>query len=112
MMYRSRNSRGRFVGIAGLAFVATLALPPGAAADDQMEVAKRDLGLGLVTLVANVFYVPAKVGYAALGATTGTLAFMLTGANHEAAERIWIPSVGGDYILTSDMVSGRQEIHF
>ena len=97
--------------IAALAAVVLLSLPASALADDVGR-AKNDAGLGLATVLANVFYVPVKVGYAAVGGVTGGLAWALTGGNGQVAERIWVPSVGGDYVLTSEMVSGEQGIQF
>ncbi|HEY5622771.1 MAG TPA: hypothetical protein VIV14_03345 [Gammaproteobacteria bacterium] len=88
-----------------------LAVASSAAADDVGR-AKSDAGLGLATVVANVFYVPVKVGYAVVGGVTGGLAYALTAGNKDAAQRVWVSSMGGDYVLTSDMVAGQQKIKF
>jgi len=79
---------------------------------DDVGRAKNDAGLGLATVVANIFYVPVKVGYATIGGVTGGLGYALTGGNRQAAERIWVSSFGGDYILTREMVRGRERINF
>ena len=39
-----------------------------------------DAGWGALTVLTNVFYMPAKLGYATLGGLTGGFAFALTGA--------------------------------
>ncbi len=71
-----------------------------------------DAGIGVLTLGSNVLYVPVKLGYAVLGGVTGSLAYVLTGTNSQAAEKIWIPSMGGDYVLTTDHLRGQETIHF
>jgi len=97
--------------VAVVSAVLLLAATNGARADD-IERAGEDAGLGLATVLANVFYVPVKVGYAAIGGVTGGVAWALTGGNRSVAERIWVPAVGGDYVLTRDMVSGGEAIQF
>lgn len=71
-----------------------------------------DAGMGLLTVGSNVLYVPAKLGYAVLGGVTGSFAYVLTGADYQVAEQIWIPSLGGDYVLTVDHLQGREFIYF
>ena len=71
-----------------------------------------DAGMGVLTLGSNVLYVPVKLGYAVLGGVTGSFAYVLTGANSQAAETIWTPSMGGDYVLTADHLRGQETIHF
>ncbi len=94
-----------------MAVVALIAAPLSARADD-VDKAKNDAGLGLATVVANIFYVPVKVGYAAIGGVTGGLGYVLTGGNKDVARKVWVPSIGGDYVLSRDMVAGQQPIEF
>ena len=93
------------------AMAAMLAMPSSAPADDVAR-AKSDAGVGLATAVANVFYIPAKLGYAVLGGVTGGLGYALTGGNKQVAERVWVSSFGGDYIVTRDQLRGNEELHF
>ncbi len=69
-------------------------------------------GLGAAALVANVGYIPAKMVYAILGGVTGGFGYALTGGNQNAANSIWRSSLGGDYVVTPDMLSGQQPLHF
>jgi hypothetical protein len=84
---------------------------PAAFADDT-DRARNDAGLGMATVLANVFYMPVKIGYAAVGGVTGGLGYLLTGGNREVAEKVWVPALGGDYVLSRDMVAGEDEIDF
>lgn len=71
-----------------------------------------DAGMGVLTVGSNVVYVPVKLSYAVLGGVTGSFAYVLTGANYQVAERIWTPSMGGDYVLTTGHLRGQEMIHF
>jgi hypothetical protein len=104
------DRRFRFVALA-MVMVAVLALPAAALATDKRQ-AGRDASIGLATVVANIFYIPAKVGYAAIGGLTGGLTFALTGGNLDAAESVWVASGGGDYVLSPQHIQGQQRIQF
>src|SRR6266446_5545778 len=69
-------------------------------------------GYGGVCVLANVFYMPAKVVYATVGILTGGLAYLLTAGDSDTAERIWSPSLGGSYVVTPAMVRGDEPILF
>ncbi len=99
--------------VRALLVVALLAAGPAAPARAQdASQAGTDAGLGLATVLANAIYAPVKVTYAVLGGATGGFAFLLTGGNEHVANQIWIPSVGGDYVLSPEMVSGHEAIRF
>lgn len=72
----------------------------------------KGVGVGAGTVVGNIFYVPAKVVYGVLGGITGGASYLLTGGNTQTADTIWRSSLGGDYVLTPQMVSGQKPIHF
>jgi hypothetical protein len=69
-------------------------------------------GVGAATLLANVGYIPAKTVYAILGGIAGGAGYALTGGNQQTANSIWRSSLGGDYVLTPDMIKGDAPIHF
>jgi hypothetical protein len=110
-MKRKRNTVRLAVASAALAAAAVVS-SPGAASADDVKRATNEAGVGLATAVANVFYIPAKIGYAALGSVTGGLGYVLTGGNKDVADRVWVSSLGGDYIVTRDQLKGEQAIHF
>lgn len=85
-----------------------LFMMPSLAQADYLE----DAGMGTVTVLANVVYIPVKLTYATLGGVTGGFAYVLTGANYQVAERIWTPSLGGNYVLSTDQLRGDQTIYF
>ena len=95
---------------AALVVAGLLAVPAIARAD--AEQAKQDAGVGLAAAMANLFYIPAKITYAALGGVTGGLTYALTLGGTEAAEKVWVASGGGDYVLSTEHISGQKKVHF
>jgi hypothetical protein len=71
-----------------------------------------EAGYGTVCVLANVFYMPAKVVYATVGILTGSLAYLLTAGDSDTAERVWSPSLGGNYVVTPGMIRGDEPILF
>lgn len=96
----------------GAAMILMLASGPARAGSSEAGKAGADFGVGLLTVLTNVVYMPVKVVYALLGGVTGSLAYGLTGGNREVADGVWVPSMGGDYVLTTDMMTGEEEVHF
>ncbi len=62
-------------------------------------------------VAANLFYVPAKLLYAGLGAVTGAAAMVLS-LDRGVANDIWARSLGGDYFVTAKHVSGEDSLAF
>ncbi len=79
---------------------------------DPSAVNWKGVGIGAGTVVGNVLYIPAKLVYGILGGIGGGAGYALTGGNEQVANTIWRSSLGGDYVLTPDMVSGKQPVHF
>jgi hypothetical protein len=92
----------------GGGLLALLLITPTLVRADFLE----DAGMGTATVLANVVYMPTKLVYAALGGITGSFAYVLTGANSEVAERVWTPSLGGNYVLVPEQLRGNQPIYF
>jgi hypothetical protein len=100
--------------IAAAFVAASMACVPASAVarDANSKEASADLGIGVVTALANIVYMPVKVTYGVMGGITGGVAYVLSGANREVAEGVWVPSMGGDYVLTTDHMTGREQVHF
>ncbi len=71
-----------------------------------------DLGYGVGSVLANVFYMPAKLVYAGLGVIGGGLGYVLSGGNTEAAESILDPAVRGNYVVTPRHLKGEEPLYF
>jgi hypothetical protein len=72
----------------------------------------KDAGMGTACVFINILYMPAKLVYATLGGLTGGLAYLLTGFNYDVADRIWSPSLGGNYVVTPAHLRNEQTLYF
>jgi hypothetical protein len=88
----------------------------GAALADTKETKETnywsDAGYGVVVVLANVLYMPAKMVYASVGMLTGGLAYIMTVGDSDTAQKVWSPSLGGSYVVTPAMVHGDEPILF
>ena len=85
------------------------------AAEAQAEEEHRfatDFGLGVGAIFTNLFYMPTKFVYSTLGGITGGFAYVLTGLRLDIAKNIWVPSMGGTYVVTPSMLKGEDPIYF
>src|SRR5271155_5399226 len=69
-------------------------------------------GYGVGALLCNVLYIPAKLSYAILGGVVGGGTYLITAGNQQAANTVWRSSLGGDYVVTPQMLAGQQPINF
>jgi len=71
-----------------------------------------EAGYGFGSVVANLFYMPAKVTYAGLGLITGGLGYVLTAGRADVANNIIYPSIRGNYVVTPSHLKGTEPIYF
>jgi hypothetical protein len=69
-------------------------------------------GYGAGALFCNLLYIPAKLVYALLGGIVGGGTYLITAGNQQAANTVWRSSLGGDYVVTPQMLAGQQPINF
>ena len=69
-------------------------------------------GYGAAALFGNLLYFPAKLVYAVLGGVVGGGTWLVTAGNTQAANTVWRSALGGDYVLTPQMIAGEQPINF
>jgi len=106
---RSRMMRmRRGVGVMVVGTMLAVAVPRADAAGNYAS----DAGIGIGCVFVNLLYMPAKFVYATLGGFTGGLAYLLTGANYDVAEKIWTPSLGGNYVVTPAHLRNQQTLYF
>jgi len=78
----------------------------------ESEVSWKSVGSGVGAVASNVLYVPAKLVYGTLGGIAGGAGYALTGGNTRVANTIWRSALGGDYVITPEMVTGQEPVHF
>jgi hypothetical protein len=107
--------------IAGSALAQNASAPPAPAssAASPMQVQQPGNGVnwpgagyGAVALFGNLLYFPAKLVYATVGTIVGGGTYLVTAGNTQAASTVWRSALGGDYVLTPQMVAGEQPINF
>jgi hypothetical protein len=69
-------------------------------------------GYGVGALLCNVLYIPAKLTYAVVGGVVGGGTYLVTAGNSQAANTVWRSSLGGDYVVTPQMLAGQQPVNF
>jgi len=69
-------------------------------------------GYGAAALVSNIFYIPAKLVYAVTGGIVGGGSYLVTGGNSQVSNTIWRSSLGGDYVVTPDLIAGKEPLYF
>jgi len=69
-------------------------------------------GYGAAALFSNIFYIPAKLVYAVAGGIVGGGSYVVTGGNSQVSNTIWRSSLGGDYVVTPDMIAGKEPLYF
>lgn len=106
----ARAGRGRGI-VAALVVCVVVGSAQPARADDENRFAT-DFGYGVGAFFTNLIYMPAKFTYATLGAITGGFAYVLTGLNTNVGKSVWVPSTGGDYVITPAMLRGEDPIYF
>ena len=106
----ARVGRGRTI-VAALVVSIALGTATPVMADDENQFAK-DFGYGVGAFFTNLIYMPAKFTYATIGAITGGFAYVLTGFNTNVGKSVWVPSTGGDYVITPSMLRGEDPIYF
>lgn len=71
-----------------------------------------DAGWGVLAVLTNVAYMPAKMVYATVGAVTGGVAWCVTGGDTDTANKVWVPSLEGTYVVTPSMLRGEDALRF
>jgi hypothetical protein len=94
--------------VVAAAVAATLGAPRAVRAEDYPNQA----GWGVLAVLANVGYMPAKMIYALTGGLTGGIAYVCTAGNYDTARNIWEMSLGGTWALSPAMVRGDESIYF
>ena len=102
-------------GIALASFVAVMSTPLHAQTTTPVDQppeqpVTQELGYGVASALASVFYIPAKVTYAALGLVTGGVGYVLTGGRSDVASNIIYPAVRGHYVVTPNHLKGIERL--
>ena len=98
-------------GSALLAVAVLLAGSPVAARADK-ESLLRESGAGAAAALLSLVYCPLKLFYAASGITLGSGSYLWTWGDRDAAMAVVNTAVGGDYVVTPDVLLGSADLRF
>ena len=99
-------------------YCAAQTLPPAAAAQTQVPqpadngVNWSGAGYGAGAVFCSLLYIPFKLTYAILGGLVGGGTYLVTAGNSQAANTVWRSSLGGDWVVTPQMLQGQQPLNF
>ena len=93
--------------VLGLWLVVSVVVPRHAVAGYLGEA-----GLGTGSAIATFLYAPIKLVYATVGGVLGGLGYVFSAGSVDVAKKIWVPSLGGTYVITPDMLTGDEVIRF
>jgi len=87
---------------------------PGAwaAEKNSAENPAAEIGLGASSFVLSIPYGAAKVSTAIVGGVVGGLAYVLSGFDERVADSVWYTTIGGDYVITPDHLTGKKALRF
>ncbi len=81
------------------------------AADESMGPGE-SLGWGLGAVGTNLIYMPVKIVWAITGSFTALLAWGFSAGNDDVALSVLNPTLGGTWVVTPDMLRGKEPILF
>jgi hypothetical protein len=102
-------NRSRRVRVALLSVLLGIALQASPA---WAESQAAEAGIGTAAALTSLVYGPVKVTYATLGLVIGGFAWGLSGGDSDVMNAILTPAVRGDYVVTPEMLRGRDAVEF
>ena len=105
----STVNRSRRLRVALLTALLAITLQAGPA---WAESQAAEAGIGSAAALTSLIYGPVKVTYATLGLVIGGIAWGLSGGDSDVMNAIITPAVRGDYVVTPDMLRGRDDLEF
>lgn len=105
---RSPLRRGLAVALAA----GLLATPSLALAGDHTKEVSKESGLGAAAALSSLVYSPIKLVYAVGGLVVGSLAWVFTAGDTNVADKVYVRSLRGTYVITPDILRGEEPLVF
>ena len=100
--------RGLAVGLTAC----LLASPSVALAGDHTKEVSQESGLGVAAALSSLVYSPVKVVYAVGGLVIGSLAWVFTAGDTNVADKVYVRSLRGTYVITPEILKGEEPLVF
>lgn len=95
----------------GLA-VALLAAPSVSLAGDHTKEVSKESGMGAAAALTSLVYSPVKLVYAVGGLVIGSLAWVFTAGDTNVADKVYVRSLRGTYVITPEILRGEEPLVF
>jgi len=95
------------VGVVSPAWSQESAPPPSSEGGNASSA-----GIGVLSGLSTILYLPVKTAFAIGGGLVGGLAYVFSGGNEHAAKSIWTTSMYGTYVITPEHLRGDKPIRF
>ena len=105
-----RNRSQRVV--ACLIAACLLASPSIALAGDHTKEVSKESGMGAAAALTSLVYSPVKLVYAVGGLVIGSLAWVFTAGDTEVADKVYVRSLRGTYVITPEILRGEEPLVF
>ena len=76
------------------------------------DFAVSDTGMSAASGLATIVYFPVKAAFSLAGGIVGGLTYAFTGGNEEATKDVWNASMGGDYMVEPENLTGEKPLNF
>ena len=100
--------RGLAVGLT----VGLLASPSVVLAGDHTKEVSKESGLGAAAALSSLIYSPVKLVYAVGGLVVGSLAWVFTAGDTNVADKVYVRSLRGTYVITPEILRGEEPLVF
>ncbi len=92
--------------------VGLLASPSVALAGDHTKEVSKESGLGAAAALSSLIYSPVKLVYAVGGLVVGSLAWVFTAGDTNVADKVYVRSLRGTYVITPEILRGEEPLVF
>jgi len=89
-----------------------LASPSVALAGDHTKEVSKESGMGAAAALTSLLYSPVKLVYAVGGLVIGSLAWVFTAGDTEVADKVYVRSLRGTYVITPEILRGEEPLVF
>jgi hypothetical protein len=105
---RSGLRRSLALGLA----VTLLAAPSVSLAGDHTKEVSKESGMGAAAALTSLVYSPIKLVYAVGGLVIGSLAWVFTAGDTNVADKVYVRSLRGTYVITPEILRGEEPLVF
>jgi hypothetical protein len=89
-----------------------LTSPSVVLAGEHTKEVSKESGLGAAAALSSLVYSPVKLVYAVGGLVIGSLAWVFTAGDTNVADKVFVRSLRGTYVITPEILQGEEPLVF